>query len=114
MNPMSNKKDTGDGGNEHRIFIKDARIGWRTILNDPMKQLENGITQYEYLESLGPRLGGQARRLLDNFIDKWDYRDEANPFYEEAVTRGASEIPSAMLDCGTYKLNDNRVNPEVI
>ena len=25
-----------------------------------------------------------------NFIDKWDYRDEANPFYEEVVTREAS------------------------
>ena len=52
--------------------------------------LTNGIAQYEYLESLGPCLGGQARRLLDNFVDKWDYRDEANPFYEEAVTLEAS------------------------
>ena len=90
MNPISDKKYTGDGGNEQSIFIKDARIGWRTLLNDPMKQLANDIAQYEYLESLGPRLGGQARRLLDNFIDKWDYLDEANPFYEEAITREAS------------------------
>ena len=90
MNPVSDKKYTGDGSNEQRIFIKDARIGWRNLLNDPMKQLANGIAQYEYLESLGPRMGGQARRLLDNFIDKWDYRDDTNPFYEEAVTREAS------------------------
>ena len=90
MNPISDKKYTGDGGNEQRIFIIDARIGWRTILNDSMKQWANGIAQYEYLESLGPRLGGQAQRLLDNFIDKWDYRDEANPFYDEVVTREAS------------------------
>ena len=27
MNPMSEKKYIGDGGNEQRIFIKDARIG---------------------------------------------------------------------------------------
>ena len=90
MNPISEKKYTGDGGNEHRIFIKDAHIGWRTLLNDPMKQHANGIAQYENLESLGPRLGGQACRLLHNFIDKWDYRDDTNIFYEEAVTREAS------------------------
>ena len=90
MNSVNDKKFTGDGSNEQRIFIKDASIGWRNLLNDPMKQLANGIAQYEYLESLGPRMGGQARRLLDNFIDKWDYRDESNPFSEEAVTREAS------------------------
>ena len=90
MNSVSDKKCTGDGSNEQRIFIKDARIGWRNLLNDPMKQWANEIAQYEFLESLGPRMGGQARRLLDNFIDKWDYRDKADPFYEEAVTREAS------------------------
>ena len=90
MNSISEKKCTGDGGNEQRIFIKDARIGWWTLLDDPMKQLANGIAQYEYLESLGPRLGGQAHRLLDNFTEKWDYRDENNSFYEEAITREAS------------------------
>ena len=37
MNPVSDKKYTGDGSNEQRIFIKDARIGWRNLLNDPMK-----------------------------------------------------------------------------
>ena len=72
------------------IFIKDARIGWRSLLSDPMKQLGNGISQYEYLESLWSKLGGQARRLLYNYIDKWDYRDISNLFYEEAVTREAS------------------------
>ena len=55
-----------------------------------MKQLGNGISQYEYLESLGPKLGGLARRLLDNYVDKWDYRDMGNLFYEDAVTREAS------------------------
>ena len=58
MSNVSKKKYTGDGSNEQRIFIKDARIGWRTLLSDPMKQLTNGIDQYEYLESLGPKLGG--------------------------------------------------------
>ena len=90
MSNLSEKKYTGDGSNEHRIFVKDARIGWRTLLSEPMKQLGNGISQYEYLESLGPKLGGQARRLLDNYVDKWDHRDIGNLFYEDAVTREAS------------------------
>ena len=90
MSNLCKKKYTGDGSNEQRIFIKDARIGWRSLLSDPMKQLGNGFAQYEYLESLGPKLGGQARRLLDNYIDKWDYRDIGNLFYEDAVTREAS------------------------
>lgn len=55
-----------------------------------MKQLANGIAQYEYLESFGRRLVGRARRLLDYFIEKWDNRDDTNIFYEEAVTREAS------------------------
>ena len=90
MSNLYEKKYTGDGSNRHRIFIKDVRIGWRSLLSDPMKQLGNGIAQYEYLKSLGPKLGGQARRLLDNYIDKWDYRDIGNLCYEEAVTREAS------------------------
>ena len=90
MTAIVDKKYTGDGSNEQRIFIKDARIGWRSLLNDPMKQLGHGIAQYEHLESLGPKLGGQARRLLDNYIDRWDYRNDDNLYYEEAVTREAS------------------------
>ena len=70
MSNLCEKKYIGDGTNEQRIFIKDARMGWRSLLRDPMKQSGNGIAQYEYLESLGPRLGGQARRLLDNYIGK--------------------------------------------
>ena len=87
MNTIQEKKYTGDGGNEQRIFIKDARIGWRQVLNDAKLHLSNGITQYEYLETLGPRLGGRARRLLDNFIDKWDYHDTEQPFYKDANKR---------------------------
>ena len=90
MSNLCKKKYTGDESDERRIFIKDARIGWRSLLSDPMKHLGNGIAQYEYLESLGPKLGGQAQRLLDYYIDKWDYRDISNLCYEEAVTREAS------------------------
>lgn len=58
-------------------------------MNDPHKHMGDGISQYEYLESLLPRLGGQARRLLDNFIDKWSWRKDDNPFNLEATAREA-------------------------
>ena len=48
MSTISEKKYTGDGGSERHIFTRDARIGWRTLLNDPTKHLSNGIAQYEY------------------------------------------------------------------
>ena len=57
-------KYTGDGGNAQRIFIKDAQMGWKNILDDLDRHLSNGASQYAYLESLLNRLGGQARRLL--------------------------------------------------
>ena len=75
MNVCVKKKYSGDGGNEQRTFIQDANFGWENIQNEPQRHLANGITQYEYLKSLGSRLGGQARCLLDNYIAKWDYKD---------------------------------------
>ena len=53
------------------IFIKDAQVGRKAILNDPQRHLGGGVAQYDYMESLYNRLSGQARRLLDNFLDKW-------------------------------------------
>ena len=90
MNIINEKKDMGNGGNEHQIFTKDTQNRWRILLNNPTKHLSNGIAQYEYLESLGSRLGGQGRRLLDNFSERGDYRDETNYYYEEATTKEAS------------------------
>ena len=70
MNTISEMKYSGDGGNAQRIFIKDAQVGWKEILNDPQRHL-GGVAQYDYMESPCNRLSGQARRLLDNFLDKW-------------------------------------------
>ena len=36
------------------------------------------------------RLGGQARRLLDIYLNKWDRLNEDNVHYEEATTREAA------------------------
>ena len=66
-------KYTGDGGNTHIIFIKDAQVGWKNILDDLKRHLSNVASQYAYLESILNRLGGQARWLLDLYLGlaKW-------------------------------------------
>ena len=58
-------------------------------MNDPSRHLENGVTQYVCVETLVMKLGGRARRVLDNFIDKWDHTKEDNPDYEDATAREA-------------------------
>ena len=83
-------KYIGDGGNAQRILIKDAQVGWKNILDDLNRHLSNGASQYAYLESLLNRLGGQARRLLDIYLNKWDWLNEDNVYYEEATTREAA------------------------
>ena len=35
-------KYTGDGGNAQKIFIKDAQVGWKNILDDLNRHLSNG------------------------------------------------------------------------
>ena len=49
------------------MFIKDSKIGWKAILAYPNRHLSNGVTQYDYIETLGAKLGNQARRVLDNY-----------------------------------------------
>ena len=73
MTTVTATKYDGNGGNEQRIFIKDAKVGWKAVLSDPSRHVSVGFTQFDYLESLGTKLAGQARRLLDNFVDKWDH-----------------------------------------
>ena len=36
------------------------------------------------------KLGGQAKRVPDNFVSKWDHTHEENAEYEDATTREAS------------------------
>ena len=78
---------TGDGGNAHRIFIKDAHFGWRAILKDPQRHLGGGVAQYDYMDTLYHLLGGQAHRLLDLFMDKWSWTKDDNPYILEAMAR---------------------------
>ena len=88
MAPMVEHKYDGNGGNEQRVFIKDARIGWKAIIADATKHILVGFTQFDYLETLGAKLGGQARRVLDNYVEIWDSTNEGHFNYEEAITVG--------------------------
>ena len=65
-------------------------MGWKNILDDLNRHLSNGASQNAYLESILNRLGGQARRLLDLYLAKWDRLNEDNIYFEEATTREAS------------------------
>ena len=87
MNTNSMKLYSGDGGNAQRIFIKDAQVGWKAILNDPQRHLGGGVAQYDYMESLYKLLNGQARRLLDLFLDKWSWTKDGNPYILEVIVR---------------------------
>ena len=60
------------------------------VLAYPNRHTFNGVTQYDYLETVGAKLGGQAKRLLDNFVDRRDNTKEGNPCHEDVVTREVS------------------------
>ena len=79
------KKFSGDGGNEQRVLIKDSIIGWKVIMADPNGHLSDGVIQYDYVETLGQKLGGQVKRVLDNYLDKWDHINKDNRDFEDAV-----------------------------
>lgn len=44
-----------------------------------------GITQFEHFSDPGAQLIGEARKVLDNNLDKWDFEDLTNPNFEEAA-----------------------------
>lgn len=48
-----------------------------------------GSDSVRLLKSLGIKLGGQARRVLEKFIDMWDHTNEDNLDYEEATSNEA-------------------------
>ena len=87
MNTIMEPKYTGDGGVAQRNFIQDAQVGWKVITNDPHKHLGGGVSQYDYMESLLNRLGGQARRVLSNCLEKWNYKKDSNPNIRDAIDR---------------------------
>ena len=71
------------------IHYPSIELGWVDLQEDTQKHITRGQSQYEYLKKLGALTTGQARRLLDDFVDSWDPKDLGNEFYEDAISREA-------------------------
>ena len=80
---------SGKPGIQQELFFRRACQGWVDLQEDTRRHITRGQTQYEYLKKLGALTIGQARRLLDDFVDSWDPKDIVNEFYEDVVSREA-------------------------
>ena len=76
-------------GIQQKLFFRQAREGWVNLQEDTQRHITRGQTQYEYLKKLGALTLGQARRLLNEFVDSWDPKALDNEFYEDLVSREA-------------------------
>ena len=125
-------KYDGNGGNERRVFIKDAKVGWKALVADPTRHVSIGFTHFDYLETLGTKLASQARRLLDNYVEKWDCTNVAhvnNPaavdkeiarkiwrnYYKDKVVYDLGQVQNALIQGAGVPINpalDNVVTLE--
>ena len=80
---------SGKPGIHQEEFFRQARDGWVDLQEDTQRHLTRGQTQYEYLKKVGCLTSGQAKRLLNDFVDSWNPKDLNNEFLEEAVSREA-------------------------
>ena len=80
---------SGKPGIQQELFFRHAREGWVDLLEDTQRHITRGLTQYEYLKKLGALTTGQAKRLLNEFMDSRDPKDLDNEFYEDVVSREA-------------------------
>ena len=77
----------GDGGNAQTEFILDSEVGWEQVVNNPNLHVTEGVSQYEYLKTLLPKLMGQAKKLLTLYLREWDWRIATNPNLHAARLR---------------------------
>ena len=69
----------GDGGNAQVEFIMEAETGWEQLMDDAERHRTRGGSKYEYLKSLLPKLGGQAKKNLADYLKHWDWKNPKNP-----------------------------------
>ena len=77
----------GDGGNAQIEFILDSEVGWEQVVNNPNLHVTEGVSEYEYLKTLLPKLTRQAKKLLTLYLKEWDWRIATNVMarYEESA-----------------------------
>ena len=80
----------GDGGNAQVEFIQEAETGWEQLLDDAERHRTRGGSKYDYLRSLLPKLSGQAKKNLSDYLKKWDWKNEKNPNIVAAKVREQS------------------------
>ena len=80
---------SGKPGIQQEEFFRQAREGWVDLQEDTQRHIARGQTQYEYLKKVGTLTSGQAKRLLNEFVDSWDPKNLDNEFHEEVVSREA-------------------------
>ena len=47
-------------------------------MNNPNLHVTEGVSEYEYLKTLLPKLTGQAKKLLTLYLKEWDWRIATN------------------------------------
>ena len=77
----------GDGGNAQTEFILDSEVGWEQGVNNPNLHVTEGVSKYEYLKTLLPKLMGQAKKQLTLYLREWDWRIATNPNLHAARLR---------------------------
>ena len=68
-------------------FIMESETGWEQLLDDAERHRTRGGSKYEYLKSLLPKLGGQAKKNLADYLKHWDWKNPKNPNAEAAKLR---------------------------
>ena len=69
----------GDGGNAQVEFIMEVETGWEQLMDDVEHHRTRGGSKYEYLKSLLPKLSGQAKKNLADYLKHWDRKNLKNP-----------------------------------
>ena len=77
----------GNGRVDHRIFVKNALVGWKNVKRDAQRLDPFGVTQFGYLSDLGKKLSGEARQVLDNYLEKWEFEISENSNQQDAMDR---------------------------
>ena len=77
----------GDGGNVQSEFILESEVGWEQVANNPYLHRTQGVTQHEYLKTLLPKLTGQAKKHMKQYLLEWDWKRQTNPNLAAAKER---------------------------
>ena len=75
---------SGGGGLAQKTFKQDVKTVYNKMLRDPQQHLLMGLCQMEYIKLVGPRLGGEARQVHTEFVEKFDHENPLNPILEVA------------------------------